>query len=148
VNRPEQHEEIQQMLSAFLDDELTQADNQRVRLHLEDCEECRLAFAQMKELQRLTSEMKFNHPPEATMERLQQKVSVQAPRKLGWGLVVIGLIAWVIYIVVLALRNPRWPTLPELLLGAVYVGLLLVFLSVLRQRVLERPHDRYRKVKK
>ena len=54
MSRPENHEEIQQMLSAYLDCELTQADRQRVRLHLEECAECRSAFEEMKALKRLT----------------------------------------------------------------------------------------------
>ena len=148
MNRPGKHEQIRQMLSAFLDGELTQADSQRVRLHLEDCQECRLALDEMMKLQRLTSEMKFRNPPEEIMEALEQKVSVQAPRGIGWGLIAVSLAAWLVYVLLLALRNLRWPTIPELLIGAGCAGLLLLFLSVLRQRWLERPHDRYRKVKK
>lgn len=82
------------------------------------------------------------------MEALEQSVSVQAPRKIGWGLVIVGLAAWVIYLLVLVLRNPRWPTVPELLAGGIGAGLLSLFLSVVRQRLLEGPHDRYRKVRK
>ena len=148
MKRSGQHEQIQRMLSAFLDDELTQADSQRLRLHLEDCRECRGALDEMKRLQQLTSEMKFRNPPEGPMEALEQRVSVQAPRKIGWGLVIVGLAAWVIYLLALVLRNPRWPTIPELLAGGIGAGLLSLFLSVLRQRLLERPHDRYRKVRK
>ena len=148
MKRSGKHEQIQRMLSAFLDDELTQADSQRARLHLEDCGECRLALGEMKRLQQLTAEMKLRNPPEEIMEALEQRVSVQAPRKIGWGLVIVGLAAWVVYLLALLLRNLRWPTIPELLMGGVGAGLLSLLLSVLRQRLLERPHDRYRKVKK
>ena len=102
---------------------------------------------QFAELQ-LTAEMKFRNPPEAIMEALEQRLSVQAPRKIGWGLLIVGLAAWVVYLLALVLRNPRWPTIPELLAGGIGAGLLSLFLSVLRQRLLERPHDRYRKVKR
>jgi predicted anti-sigma-YlaC factor YlaD len=66
------HEEIQQMLSAYFDEELTQADSQRVRLHLEDCEDCRAALREMTELQQLTSQMRFRQPPEAIMDALER----------------------------------------------------------------------------
>ncbi len=148
MRRPDKHEEIQRMLSAYLDGELTQADRQRVRLHLEECRECRLVMEEMAALQRLTAEMKFPDPPEEIMDALERRLSVRAPRRFGWSLLVAALVAWIGYLVYLVARHPRWPTIPEFLAGAAGAGLLLVFLSVLRQRWLERPHDRYRKVKR
>jgi len=148
VNRPDTHEQILGMLSAYLDGELTQADNQRVRLYVEQNEEARTALDEMLELQQLTSSIRFANPPEDVMDAFEQRLTVQAPRRFGWALVIAGLLAWLAYAAVLALRSPRWPTVPELLVGAVVVGFVLLFLSVLRQRWLERPHDRYRKVKR
>ena len=148
VNRTEQHQAIQRMLSAYLDDELTQADAQRVHVHLEDCEECRTALREMREIQRLTGEIEFRDPPEAALEALEQRLSVRGPRLRGWALVILGSAAWIVYGLFIALRHPRWPTVPELLAGMVVIGLALLFVSVLRQRLLERPHDRYRKVRK
>jgi len=148
VNRPEQHEEILEMLSAYLDGELTQADNQRVRLYLEENEEARDTYEEMRQLQQLTAEIRFGDPAEEALDAMEQSLSVQAPRQFGWFLVILGFVAWLLYAVVLALRNPRWPTIPELFGGAIVVGVVLLFLSVLRQRLLERPLDRYRKVRK
>jgi len=148
VNRPEQHEEMLGMLSAYLDGELTQADNQRVRLFLEENEEARQTYEEMRRLQQLTAQIQFGDPNEAAMEAIEERLSVQAPRRFGWALVAVGFLLWLAYGAVLALRHPRWPTLPELFSGAVAIGLLLLFVSVLRQRLLERPLDRYRKVKK
>lgn len=148
MNRTEQHQTIHRMLSAYLDDELTQADAQRVDVHLEDCEECRTALREMREIQQLTAKIQFRDPPEAALEALAQRLSVRGPRLGGWALVIIGLAAWIVYGLFIALRHPRWPTVPELLAGMVVIGLALLFVSVLRQRLLERPHDRYRKVRK
>jgi len=122
--------------------------SQRVRLHLEECAECRSAFEEMKALQRLTSEIQFTDPPEETMEALEKSLSVQAPRRFGWGLVIAGLLSWVIYLLVQVIRYPRWPSVPAILTGGVIAGFVLVFLSVLRQRWIERPHDRYRRVRR
>ena len=129
MNRPDQHEKILAMLSPYLDGELTQADSQRVRLYLEENEEARQAFREMKELQQLTSTMKFRDPSEETMEAMELRLSVQAPRRFGWGMVIIGLVAWMMYAAVLFLRNPRMPTMPELFTGGVITGLVMVFVS-------------------
>lgn len=148
MNRPEQHEEILGMLSAYLDGELTQADDQRVSLYLEQNPEAREAYEEMRQLQQLTANIRFGDPAEEALDAMEQTLSVQAPRRFGWLLIILGIATWLLYAVVLALRNPRWPTLPELLTGAIVVGVVLLFLSVLRQRLLERPLDRYRKVRK
>lgn len=84
MTMPGQHEEIRQMLSAYLDGELTQAGAQRVRIHLEDCEQCRRTYEEMVRLQQMTRELAFAEPPEARMKELEKSLSVQAPRRLGW----------------------------------------------------------------
>lgn len=145
---PERHEQIRGLLSAYLDDELTQAENQRVRLHLEECAECRQQALQLEQLKRLTGELVFPDPPGRQMEELQQRLSVRATRGLGWVLFCGGAVALLIYSLVMALLHWRPPTVREILGGTVLAGLLLLFFSVLRQRLLELPHDRYRSVKK
>lgn len=146
--RPEEHEELKGMLSAYLDQELTQAASQRVRIHLEDCAGCRETLRQFRELQRLTAQVRFPDPPEEKMEELERRISVRAPRGLGWLLVLGGLAAWLIYALAMAVLHWRPPTPEEMLGGAIGLGVLLLFISVLRQRLLELPHDRYRSVKK
>lgn len=144
----DRHMEIQNLLSAYLDGELTQADSQRVRLHVEDCGECQTTLEEMAALQHLTAEIKFAEPPDDLLDALEQRVSVQAPRRFGWGLIITALAAWAVYVAIQAARHFRWPTIPELLAGVVVAGIVLLFVSVLRQRLLERPHDRYRKVRR
>lgn len=146
--RPEEHERLKGLLSAYLDEELTQADSQRVRIHLEDCAECGRILAELQQLQRLTAQMRFADPPEEKMLELERRLSVRAPRKLGWLLILGGLAAWVVYALVMAVLHWRPPTPEEMMGGAIGVGVLLLFVSVLRQRLLELPHDRYRSVKK
>jgi len=142
------HDQIQKMLSAYLDGELTQADSQRVRIHLEDCEECRRARGQLEKLQRVTSEMKFVEPPEERMSEIEERLSVQAPRIAGWGLFLIGALVWVVYAIYLFAVEADQPVWQKLTIAAVVIGLVLILASVLFQRLLELPHDRYRGVKK
>ena len=142
------HEQVKEKLSAYLDGELTQAESQRVRIHLEDCQGCRHAFKQLQELKRITADMKFADPPEDKMNQLEQRLSVQAPRKVGWGLLLSGLAVWILYAAYLFVTDPQLATWEKLLTGAVVIGAALLLISVLRQRLLELPHDRYRGVKK
>jgi len=136
------------MLSAYLDGELTQASAQRVRVHLEDCEECRRAFDEMARLQAMTKELAFAEPPEARMKELEKSLSVQAPRRLGWLFAVGGCVAWLVYGVVAYVRHWRPPTAEELIASAVVIGFVLLFVSVVVERLRQLPHDRYRRIEK
>jgi predicted anti-sigma-YlaC factor YlaD len=142
------HDQVQPMLSAYLDGELTQADAQRVRIHLEDCAECRRALEELGRVRELARDLRFVEPPEGKMDELENKVSVRAPRRLGWLLLILGLAGWTGYAAYLFVTDPATATWEKLLTGAVIIGGVLLLVSVLRQRLLELPHDRYRGVKR
>jgi anti-sigma factor RsiW len=142
------HDELSRMVSAYLDGELTQAESQRVRIHIEDCGECARAYAEMTRLRNLTAEVMFPEPPEDQWEEVSAQLSVSAPRQTGWLLIIAGLVFWVGYLAVTAWRNLRWPEPEEAIAGAVIVGFALLAISVVRQRWIEYPRDRYRRVKK
>lgn len=142
------HDELKRMVSAYLDNELTQAEAQRVRIHLEDCSECARAFDEMSRLRSMTSAAEFPEPPEDRWEELGRRMSVKAPRQTGWLLIVVGLAVWMGFVAVTAIRNMRWPAPEEAAIGAIFAGFALLLISVVRQRWLEYPRDRYRRVKK
>jgi predicted anti-sigma-YlaC factor YlaD len=139
---------VEKLLSAYLDGELTQAEGQLVRVHLEDCADCRKRYETMRSVQRVASDMKFIDPPEKKMQEIEERVSVRAPRRAGWGLLLAGVVAWALYASYLFITNPDLPSWEKLMTGAVLIGLALLLISVLRERLLSLKHDRYRSVKK
>ncbi len=148
MTMPDLHEEIRQMLSAYLDGELTQASAQRVRVHLEDCGECRRVFDEMARLQAMTRELAFAEPPEAKMKELEKSFGVQAPRRLGWLFIAAGIAAWLIHGAVAYVRYWRPPTVEEMMASAVVIGFVLLFVSVAVERLRQLPHDKYRRIEK
>jgi predicted anti-sigma-YlaC factor YlaD len=141
------HEEVSQLLSAFLDDEMTQAESQRVRIHLEDCPECRQTLREMEVLRETARTIEFPHPTQAEIDRLDQRLSVRVPRIGGWLLMILAVGIWVTYASWRFLTRPNLG-LGELVAAAFVVGLVLLVISALRQRLLELPHDRYRRVRR
>jgi anti-sigma factor RsiW len=140
--------EIRRMLSAFLDGELTQGEQQRVRVHLEDCAACRREYEEMARLQEMTRSLPLAGPPEDRMNELGKSLMVQAPRRLGWLLVLGGLAAWLIYAAVMYVRHWRPPTAEQLIAAAVVIGLLMLLVSVIVERLRQLPHDRYWRIEK
>lgn len=141
------HEEVSQLLSAFLDDEMTQAESQRVRIHLADCRECRQTLQEMEVLREAARSIEFPHPTQAEIDRLDQRLSVRVPRIGGWLLILLAVGVWVSYATWRFLTRPDLG-FGELVAAAFVVGLALLVLSAVRQRLLELPHDRYRRVRR
>ena len=135
------------MLSAFLDDELTQAESQRVRLHLEDCADCRQSLEELQALHETAQAIEFPAPDRDEIDQLEAALSVRGPRLVGWTLILIAGAIWVGYAVYRLVTQPS-VDFEELLLAGTVIGFLLLLVSVLRQRLLELPHDRYRRVRK
>jgi len=141
------HEKVSQMLSAFLDDELTQTESQRVRIHLEDCDDCRQALGEMRALRDAARSIAFPSPNRFEIDQLDLALSVRAPRLAGWILILLAVGAWAAYAAWRFLTQPGLD-FGELAVAAVIIGFVLLFASVLGQRLLELPHDRYRRIRK
>lgn len=142
------HKEVERLISAYVDNELTQSEAQRVRIHIEDCGECAHAFRELSQLRALTASVAFPEPVDERLDRLKLVLSVRAPRQTGWLLICVGLILWAAYLAFIGVSRMRMPQPAEAVFAAVVAGFGLLFLSVIRQRVLEHRHDPYRRVRR
>lgn len=141
------NEELEKLLSAYLDGELTQADQQRVRIYLEDSEGARERYEELCKLREITSSMAFAPPPDERLDELERVLSVSAPRRMGWIFLSGGGLALAALGAYRFLAADDW-SVEKILAGSVSLGLLFLLGSVARQRWLEWPHDRYRGVKR
>ena len=139
---------VEELLSAYLDGELTQADQQRVRIRLKDSREARQQYDELVKLREVTESMSFAAPPEGRMEELERRLSVQTPRRLGWVFFLLGSIALAAMALIAFATSPDIAPWKKLAISGVGLGFALLLASVARQRWLELPHDRYRGVKK
>jgi anti-sigma factor RsiW len=145
MNEPHRFDE--HLLSGYLDGELTQGDAQRVRLHLEECPDCRRTLEEIRNIKEATMSTEFRLPPDDQWNEAPRSGASGMLRTFGWAIA----LAWFIGIVGYALW--RAATDAEDLLAAVLVfgfwlGFLLLFLSVLIDRIKASKTDRYRKVEK
>ncbi len=147
-NEHDREREMNELIDAYLDGELTQADQQRVRIYLEDTPEAMERFRELSALKQLTSTLAFVPPPEDRMAELDARLSVQAPRRMGWILLVLSVVGLLLFVGYRFALDPGIPVLVKALYGGMVLGGALLLGSVGRQRWLELPHDRYRGVKK
>ena len=144
-------DEISVLISGYLDDELTQQQQQRLALHLQQCASCQ---AQFDQLQLLQQELKQNLPNEGALMREDDRIQAhlnepksRGLRRFGWLLLILGALPLLGYGLYQFWHDPEVPVWMKFSLSALWLGGLVVFLSVLRQRLTERKTDRYNKVK-
>lgn len=139
--------QIDAMLSGYLDNELTQGDRQRVELHLESCSKCRHAVEELSRLQTAVGELSFDEMSQQDWREIMDKVTVQASRGTGWVLYVVGLIVICGYSAFAFFSDDTVPALIKSGIAAVLGGLILLFVSVLRERMVDRRTDKYEDVR-
>ncbi len=135
------------LLTGYLDGMLTQGDRQRVAVHLEDCQICRRTVEQMRELREATMTTRFATPPDDQWNEAPRGAASRLSFGLGW----LVLVVWVVGVTGFALGQ-LWSS-PESLIEKLLVfggvsGVVLLFLSVLIDRLKTMSSDRYRGVEK
>ena len=139
-------EEQQVRITGYLDGELDAAETRALEEHLKACPVCMRELDAMKTLIVGTAAcLKIEHPPEEVWDAFLDDVYNRLERKTGWMILIVGLIASAAYGAVLFVLAPwaDWPL--KVLLGALFAGLTILFISVLRQRMRVAKTDRYTK---
>jgi len=135
-----------ELLSGFVDGELTQQERQRVRLHCEECDECRENLANLRALRERIGKAHLSEVGEDKWRETMNDPRVQTPRTIGWLLFIAGLLVVAGIVLVQLFFNDEIPLGVKLLMVAIYGGLATLLYSVLRQRLIERKTDKYKDV--
>ena len=139
-------EHVGELLSGYIDGELTQQQRQRVEIHCGTCSDCESELNALRALRRDVSNSRLSEYGEDVWREKMDDTTVKATRSIGWllflGAVLIcggvGIYEFVF--------DSSMGTFEKLLVSAVYGGLALLFFSVLRQRLIERKADKYKDV--
>ena len=140
-------EHVGELLSGFIDGELTQQDRQRVQIHIDGCEKCSADVDELRLLRKTVGKAQLSGLDDDVWRETMDDTVVKASRGIGWLLVVGAVLLGAGLGVYELVTSPSSMSLLEkLIVGGVYGGMLLIFISVLRQRLIERKTDRYKDV--
>ena len=140
-------EHVGELLSGFIDGELTQQDRQRVQTHIDSCEKCSADVDELRLLRQTVGKARLSSLDDDVWRETMDDTMVKASRGIGWLLVVGAVLLGAGLGVYELVTSPSSMSLLEkLIVGGIYGGMLLIFISVLRQRLIERKTDRYKDV--
>jgi anti-sigma factor RsiW len=137
-------------LMAYADGELNSAQAAVVGTHLETCAACRADVERFGRERRLLTAIRLKEAPPEDWEAFWRSGYNRAERGVAWIVFVVGaalLGAWGLYHGVTALLRASsvpWPLRAGVL--AVALGLVLLLISVLRERLFARRRTRYKDV--
>lgn len=137
---------VGERLSGYLDGELTQQEVQSVDLHLSACPQCRGMLGELEDLRRRMGQSGLSQKYEDKWRESMNDTGVQLTRGIGW-LLVVGVMLIVAAVVIFQfIMDPGPGGFVKFLVCTFYLGLAALFVSVLRQRLIERKTDKYKDV--
>jgi len=135
------------LLSGYVDGELTQADNQRVRLHLEECQQCRSLVDDLQQIREAAMTTPFPVPADEEWQEKPRTGGSLWTRRLGWILIVVWM-AGAGWLAIQAFAEDSSAWYEKALVVALVGGAILLFISVLLDRLRALKTDRYRRIEK
>ncbi len=137
---------VGELLSGYIDGELTQQQRQRVDIHCDSCERCRRELEELRKLRERVGKSRLSEYGEDRWRESMNETGVRTSRGIRWLLLIGGVLALAGIAVYEFLTDPGLELHMKLFIGAVYGGLAILFFSVLRQRLIERKTDKYKDV--
>ena len=137
---------VGELLSGFVDGELTQQERQLVTLHCNECEECSDNLASLRALRERIGKACLSEVGEDKWREIMKNPVVKTTRSIGWLLFIAGLLAVAGIVLLNFIFNNEISVGVKLIMFAIYGGLATLLYSVLRQRLIERKTDKYKDV--
>lgn len=144
--------DIRELLAGYQDGELDPTQEEMVREHLSECEQCRAELARLDKVKEVTGKVQYKDLPLEVWEGYWQNLYRRVERGLGWILVSIGSIIMagvgIWYLLQRYFLNPEVGLFNKIGVGALLVGGIFLIVSVVREQLFAYTRDRYREVRR
>jgi len=141
-------ETIEPALSGYLDRELTQQQQQKISIHLEECPACRALLEELASLKTSTRNLHYQEPSDREWKTMEQNIFERISRSLGWLIVVVWTTVTAGYAAFQFATSPFETLFQKILVFGIFLGFALVFLSVLSERIRASRTDPYKGVRR
>lgn len=136
-----------ELLSGYLDGELTQQEAQKVMLLLENDNEYRKLHDEMASMRQEIQSLSLQDSELEHLDKLFQEPVAKTSRIFGFALLSVSSLVLVLFTMYAVIINEAISLWLKFAIGAVALGSLLLLFSVLRQRLIHSKKDKYNRVK-
>jgi len=138
--------EIDSLLSGYIDDELDAETRAHVEAHIEECSVCRAELERYRRMTEVADTMRFREPAEDVWKTYWQGVYNRLERGTGWVIFAVGLVVLVAYGTYEFITDPGVAALVKVLIAIPIVGLAVLFVSVWREKLVVSRTDKYKDI--
>ena len=140
------------MMMGYLDNELDEEQKKRFEEHLKGCRECAEELKNFKSIKAITDEVTLVEPEDKLWQDYWSGVYNRIERGTGWIIFSISAIILVIFggfkLIEEVIENPHVAFVFKLGLVLLIIGLAILLVSVLRERLYFWRKDRYKDVRR
>ncbi|MFQ5510510.1 MAG: anti-sigma factor family protein [Candidatus Krumholzibacteriia bacterium] len=131
----------------LLDGEITLEEKQAYEAHVKKCDDCTAELRDIGRIVEFSSEIELKMPDEEYWTAYWADIYRRLERGTGFMLLIIGLLGITAFGLYKAMTSPGLLTFKGLSIAVLLAGLVVIFLSVLRERYHESKSDPYKGVK-
>jgi predicted anti-sigma-YlaC factor YlaD len=144
--------EYKDLMMAYLDNELDDKQRRVFEEHVGSCRDCAREMEEFRRLKQMTDDVAFVEPEDRLWQQYWGGVYNRIERGIGWVIFSLAGILLIIYggftAIEKLISDPTVSVLLKVGLLALLVGLAVLFVSVLRERIYFWSKDRYRDVRR
>ena len=143
-------DKLKELLTAYADGELDEEGRREAERHLAESEDLRRELESMKKVKSLTSHMQLAQPEEEVWKMYWNQVYNRIERGIGWILLSVGAIILlsfgVFHFVQDFLHDPEPPLIMKIGVSTATLGVIILLVSILRERLFIRKTERYKEI--
>jgi hypothetical protein len=132
----------------LIDDELSTEERLQYQAHVRECETCQHELAALGRVVKMTGELRLRVSDDAFWKGYWESVYHRTERRLGFLFLIGGAVMLLLYLLFRALRSPELWTYEGVSIAIILLGLIVLFISVARERYHEHKNDPYREVER
>ena len=144
--------DFKDLMMGYLDNELSDESRRRFEEHVAACPECANELKEFKRLKIITDEVTLVEPEDRLWQDYWNDIYNRIERGVGWIVFSVAAILLTIYggfrTIEAIIRDPKIEFIFKAGLLALLVGLAVLFVSVLRERIYFWRRDRYKDVRR
>jgi predicted anti-sigma-YlaC factor YlaD len=140
------------LMMGYLDNELSEEQRRRFEEHLAGCPECAGELKEFQKLKAITDEVTLVEPEDRIWQDYWSGIYNRIERSIGWVIFSVSAVLLAIYggfkLIETIITDATTGLLLKIGLLALIIGLAILFVSVLRERIYFWSKDRYRNVRR
>lgn len=140
------------LINKWIDGEISGSEKAELERHLQTCRNCRNEFEKFQKLKEETVQMKKQLFPDMAWDEYWNHLYNRMERGIAWILVSIAAIIFLgfaaYHFIIDFLQSAEIPFVEKFAVTTLIAGGLILFVSVLREKLMIRKHDKYKEIQR